>query len=412
MRCCRPNARSNAEPIATQVARSTAPPIVHDVLRSPGQPLNPNTRGFMESRFGHDFSQVRVHTDARAAESARAVNARAYTVGRDIAFGSGQYTPGSSTGQRLLAHELAHVMQQQSHVQPAVLQRNGATGSPLLHECTSWAEASNLPTILTTASTLANQAVQGLESVINNWGNEPQTPLDGATMMGLRSGFNMEPDKSVWTVIGIDPAEILRIDQHDRAAAQTILANFRLIAGDAPNYQTAPACTSRLVGGSPCMGCVDDTHHRCTGGAQAYVVPQMIGQPSSPVLFCRRFFEGSNEEVAEKFLHELAHLQTFAASDKIGDIRYYGCPVAPIDRNGPGLQDPNDFIRIADSYRCFLQTLRTYKGTYERRERDSASGRKCGQKRYHTLHFPIRILNSNDHIPRLTPTDQRRYRRL
>jgi len=93
---------------------SAAPPIVHDVMRSPGQTLPPATRGFMESRFGHDFSQVRVHTDAQAAESARAVNARAYTVGRDIAFGSGQYAPGSSTGQHLLAHELAHVMQQQS----------------------------------------------------------------------------------------------------------------------------------------------------------------------------------------------------------------------------------------------------------------------------------------------------------
>ena len=64
----------------------------------------------MESRFGHDFSQVRVHRDAKAAESARAVNALAYTVGEDVVFGTGQYAPGSSTGQRLLAHELTHVV--------------------------------------------------------------------------------------------------------------------------------------------------------------------------------------------------------------------------------------------------------------------------------------------------------------
>jgi hypothetical protein len=89
-----------------------APPIVHDVLRSPGQPLDQATRDFMEPRFGQDFSGVRVHTDARAAESARAVNALAYTVGSNVAFGANQYAPQSEDGSRLLVHELAHVVQQ------------------------------------------------------------------------------------------------------------------------------------------------------------------------------------------------------------------------------------------------------------------------------------------------------------
>lgn len=91
---------------------SSAPPIVQDVLRSPGQPLDTGTRAFMEPRFGHDFSRVRIHTDARAAESARAVNALAYTVGRDLVFGMGQYAPNTPQGRKLLAHELAHVVQQ------------------------------------------------------------------------------------------------------------------------------------------------------------------------------------------------------------------------------------------------------------------------------------------------------------
>ncbi|MBP1468346.1 DUF4157 domain-containing protein, partial [Candidatus Chloroploca sp. M-50] len=91
---------------------SIAPPIVHDVLRSPGQPLDAATRAYMEPRFGRDFGDVRVHTDAQAAESARAVQANAYTVGNHIAFGAGRYTPQSSAGQRLMAHELAHVVQQ------------------------------------------------------------------------------------------------------------------------------------------------------------------------------------------------------------------------------------------------------------------------------------------------------------
>lgn len=103
------------------------PPIVHDVLRSPGQLLDAGTRAFMESRFGHDFSGVRVHTDAKAAESARSVNALAYTVGRDIVFQPEYYSPGSTEGKRLLAHELTHVLQQNQavpHTQRAELKAN------------------------------------------------------------------------------------------------------------------------------------------------------------------------------------------------------------------------------------------------------------------------------------------------
>jgi hypothetical protein len=91
---------------------SEVPPIVHEVLRSPGQPLDKETRAFFEPRFGHDFSHVRVHTDAKAAESARAVNAVAYTVGQDVVFGEGRVALANRTGHRLLAHELAHVVQQ------------------------------------------------------------------------------------------------------------------------------------------------------------------------------------------------------------------------------------------------------------------------------------------------------------
>jgi Domain of unknown function (DUF4157)/Bacterial toxin 44 len=94
-------------------ARSTAPSIVHEVLRSPGQPLDGATLDFMESRFGHDFSRVRVHTGDRATESAKAVDAVAYTFGSDIVFAAGRYAPGRDEGRRILGHELTHVVQQQ-----------------------------------------------------------------------------------------------------------------------------------------------------------------------------------------------------------------------------------------------------------------------------------------------------------
>ena len=95
----------HAEPTAV-------PPIVYDVLRSPGQPLDPATRAFIEPRFSHDFSRVRIHTDAKAAVSAQAVDALGYTVGHDVVFGAGYYAPQEGEGRELLLHELAHVVQQ------------------------------------------------------------------------------------------------------------------------------------------------------------------------------------------------------------------------------------------------------------------------------------------------------------
>lgn len=90
------------------------PSIVHNVLGSPGQPLETSARTFFDTRFGHDFSGVRIHADSEAAESARAVNALAYTVGQQVVFGAGQFRPESNSGKQLLAHELAHVVQQQN----------------------------------------------------------------------------------------------------------------------------------------------------------------------------------------------------------------------------------------------------------------------------------------------------------
>ena len=107
----------------------TAPPSVHEVLNSPGQSLDAATRTFFESRFGHDFSQVRVHTDGRAEQSARDVHAHAYTVGRDIVFGAGKFSPATHEGRRLLAHELTHVVQQnRSSTEPMIRRRLIATG--------------------------------------------------------------------------------------------------------------------------------------------------------------------------------------------------------------------------------------------------------------------------------------------
>lgn len=98
---------------------AAVPPLVNQVLASPGRPLDPGTRALMESRFGHNFGGVQVHTDGRAADSARAVQAKAYTVGDHVVFGAGRYQPYTQTGRQLIAHELAHVVQQQ-HIGPTL----------------------------------------------------------------------------------------------------------------------------------------------------------------------------------------------------------------------------------------------------------------------------------------------------
>ncbi|MER6764810.1 MULTISPECIES: eCIS core domain-containing protein [Amycolatopsis] len=110
-------------------APAAAPPIVHEVLSSPGQPLAPDTQAVMGSELDCDFSEVRVHTDPRAAESAAAVDAAAYTVGQHIVFGAGRYQPLSAAGHRLLAHELAHTQQQSTAAAPANLRVGTAEDS-------------------------------------------------------------------------------------------------------------------------------------------------------------------------------------------------------------------------------------------------------------------------------------------
>jgi len=109
---------------------SEAPPIVHDVLRAAGRPLDSAVREFMEPRFGHDFSRVRVHTDGGAANAAQAVQARAFTDGRNIVFGSGEYAPSTREGKRLLAHELTHVVQQSNGLSRRSSDRIGPANDP------------------------------------------------------------------------------------------------------------------------------------------------------------------------------------------------------------------------------------------------------------------------------------------
>lgn len=119
----RRRATGSAEP-------SSLPPVVREALPSSGLPLEPSVRSYFEPRFGRDFSTVRVHTDERAARAADAIDASAFTVGSSIWFGRGMYQPAAASGQRLLAHELAHTIQQHGRTAAQRSLRLGAASDP------------------------------------------------------------------------------------------------------------------------------------------------------------------------------------------------------------------------------------------------------------------------------------------
>ena len=126
--CNKKGLSAQRQVVDKQSEHTEIPPIVNEVLRSPGKPLDGETRAFMEPRFGHDFSGVRVHTDTKAAESARAVDALAYTVGRDIVLGSSHAVSNTRPGRELIAHELAHVVQQSNVSAAGPVERMSSPG--------------------------------------------------------------------------------------------------------------------------------------------------------------------------------------------------------------------------------------------------------------------------------------------
>ncbi len=174
--------KREATSLAAGPEAGAAPPIVDDVLRSPGEPLDHHTRHFMESRFGHDFGGVRVHAGAQASASARAVQALAYTVGNNIVFGPGRYAPSESSGRRLLAHELTHVIQQSGGGGARAAQRipvaNRSSGTMLSRQNTGQ-----------TSSVLSRGLVAGVQFILDGTMNSTAVgPVSGATAVSVIVG--------------------------------------------------------------------------------------------------------------------------------------------------------------------------------------------------------------------------------
>ena len=150
------------------------PSIVSEVLQSPGQPLEPGIRTFMESRFGYDFSQVQVHRDEHTAGLAQDINAKAFTVGQSIVFGTGQYAPETTEGKKLLAHELTHFLQQNQtkHRPPRSINSLPKRASQNQHENQAW---QNTITVATEQIQCANRLIPSLPLPAGEAG--PPSPL-------------------------------------------------------------------------------------------------------------------------------------------------------------------------------------------------------------------------------------------
>jgi hypothetical protein len=138
---------------AGKTGGAAAPPIIHEVLAAPGQALAATTRRFMEPRFGHDFGDLRVHTDAKAAKSAEALGALAYTYGSHIVFAAGRYQPHTTAGRSLLAHELAHTIQQSDQTRPSEASAKGTAQN--------MTPGGSIPPLKKSAVVVARQPLQG-----------------------------------------------------------------------------------------------------------------------------------------------------------------------------------------------------------------------------------------------------------
>ena len=196
---------------SSQQAPSSVLPIVHDVLRTSGQPLDEATLSYLEPRFGHDFSKVRVHADSHAAESAQSMNAAAYTVGKDVVFNAGRYAPHTSTGKRLLAHEVAHVVQQ------------GRGGSA----------PAESPTTESEASAVASSVVAGGQAIVSQ---------------GTAVGVAREEDDTPWWKQKLNPLYNKALEVLPPAAAEKLEEANELARDLVDEYDVTDEQLNEVVG--------------------------------------------------------------------------------------------------------------------------------------------------------------------
>jgi len=280
------------------------PPTVHEGLHSPGQPLDTETRAFMEPRFGHDFSRVRVHTDARAAESARAVNALAYTLGQDVVFGMAQYRPRTGEGLRLLAHELVHVVQQSGTSVSPVSERH-------LEAEADHAEAD----VMNLGGSLSVVSSSEYALLRKNGGGQPQPPQPVAPVApnqqqlgdieSARRAAAIRTQVALMRLRGIVPPGPPGRPDPGGAMRQRARSLARLMfEWDNPNMDQIEEVVSNMVSrlANPQVMVAGRGDPEC-GTRAAYVRGLR-----PPIILCPTFFRDTPEQRIRTMIHEAAHL--------------------------------------------------------------------------------------------------------
>ncbi len=265
-----------ADRLADRAIRMPGPtPALRDTHSATARPLDPSTRAFFEPRFGHDFSRVRVHSDARAAASAQALNALAYTVGTDVVFAAGRFAPQTAPGRSLLAHELAHVVQQ-SRSEPTVMRKPAASSS---------VEVKADPGA--TCTLQQHRKIEPAANKANAWLGQTLVALD-AFLAGAKTPAAQAAGAA--------------LEKHfhstDRAVGTYVRQRLATIQGDIFGRQNF------RVNCPPFSG--RECDEESTG--QGYVAFVPAGNPNE-INLCGRFFERSEEDRASTIIHEFGHAQ-------------------------------------------------------------------------------------------------------
>jgi hypothetical protein len=283
---------------ANGVAGASAPASVEQTLQSSGQPLDSGVRDFFEPRFGADFSSVRVHTDASAAESAHDVNAQAYAVGSNLVFASGSYSPETNSGRALIAHELAHVVQQGS-ASPTALHRRVAGAS-----CTAGTNGAPadprtaLDTMDAIAVTICTQVSANLAAEATTVrGGIPATP--SPTLTSFRDRFGFPPAQGggfLNRLTGaVRPSQEIALSEELATISQRFAGSLRML-NQGINYNCHGPGAVNLIGCGPPINCAGNDAVSCPG--------------NSLIALCEHFWTGNDDTArAQIVVHETMHMQ-------------------------------------------------------------------------------------------------------
>jgi hypothetical protein len=311
---CRKKGEGLQRAARTVDAPAVASDSVHDALGRSGQPLPSDTRALMESRFGQDFSAVRVHTDASAHRSADAVNALAYTVGPHIAFGAGQYSPSTGSGQQLLAHELTHVVQQRGidpEVQPSSLNGSALQDERMEHEAGHAAEEVVAGRHAPVAGSARTAALQRQDK---DKKSQPQAPkivppaepskAQKKMIDQARSAAAVRTQAAMFKARGVQGA----VDFQDARR----LAQIKFDWAD-PNMDQVSEVLSGMGGGLITV----DVKVAGAGDPDCGARAGYVRDHRPPIVLCPGFFSdpGNDEGRIRTMIHEMAHVKGVGKAD-------------------------------------------------------------------------------------------------